>query len=84
MVASGCIAILTVVGGIVCYAGGEIQCVYPNSLAEQYLAASCGSRDYGADELQKARNTSAPVNPKTGPSMQAFLPGSPESALPHQ
>ena len=37
VVASGCIAVLTVAGGIVCYSGGEIQCVYPKSLAEQYL-----------------------------------------------
>jgi hypothetical protein len=74
VVASGCVAVLAVAGGIICYSAGEIRCVFPSSLAERYLAASCGARDDAAGEPKKAPSTTVPVNLKTDPPLQVLAP----------
>ena len=41
MIATVCVSVLTIAGGIICYSGGAIECAYPSDFAAQYHAPAC-------------------------------------------
>ena len=58
VIASSCVAVLTMVGGIICYSGGgAIDCAYPSSLAEQYFAPSCAAPGNAGDNSPSTQGT---------------------------